>query len=150
MVTPQAQPQVAIVPNTPASSHTGSSGHAVPRGLDLNRSFEDKKRVRVNPVPEIVMLDPSTDEGCTGSFMLPAAPSSHVPVPIPAMPSGTPAMLPSGSVNGDIAVQPASFTVTLPIQEVIEAITIPNTIMNRNRSRSKSPKNTSKEEAKKW
>ena len=112
-VTPQVQPQaVAIEPNTLATSHTGSGGQAVPRGLDLNRSFEDKKRVRANPVPEIVMLDPVTDVGGTGSLVLPVAPS--VPVHMPngnangdiAVHTAPPVCMPSRGVNADIAVHP--------------------------------------------
>ena len=104
------------------------------------------------------MLDPVTDVGSTGGLVPPVAPS--VPVHLPngnanediAVHTAPPVCMPSGSVNGDIAVQPAPSTVTLPIQEVTqatEAITIPNTIMNRSRSRSRSPENTSKEEANK-
>ena len=85
--------------------------------------------------------------------MLPAAPSSQVHVPVPAMPSGPsatimPSGMPNGIVNGDIALLPAATTVTLPIQEVTEATTIPNTIMNRSRSRSRSPENKTNEEVK--
>ena len=72
-ITPQQQQQLPHgepMPNTfPAPSLTGN-GQGIVHGLDLDRTFEDKKRVRINP--DVPMPDaPLAPDGSQHEIILP-------------------------------------------------------------------------------
>ena len=72
-ITPQQQHQLPHgepLPNTILAPSLTWNGQGIVHGLDLDRSFEDKKRVRINP--DVPMLDaPLAPDGSQHEIILP-------------------------------------------------------------------------------